>query len=413
VKHIVRFAALLVCGVLGSSLTAAEISWGPVFPISADTLNTRGIIAAAINVSNGTLPDITVNGITFSSDQLTFPSATGQGDFFTAGGGTTGNADLNMILDSHAWSGGETVIPLTGLTPGDRYQVQLIGASDTRGCCGDRNLAGSDGLGNVSGDIMRSAGASVIGTFIADSDTQLVSIVPGTVNGVDPGLSAGLLNFIGDPETISINFGADEPAGARSDVTGPAGVLGSANWNNLDLLSGSAANLIDSEGLPTGARVEWTSNNTWASQGRGEDNNTAPEGNNRNLMTGYLDTNESVPNSVTVSDLPFDGPFNVYVYTKGGVLGRGGEYTIGDQTISHVDAVPFDGTFKFGSEGDVLVFEGITGDSFTLTGLPTTGTPPRAPINGIEISTQLVPEPSSIGLLALGMMAFAGLRRKR
>ena len=35
-----------------------------------------------------------------------------------------------------------------------------------------------------------------------------------------------------------------------------------------------------------------------------------------------------------------------------------------------------------GSEGNFIVFKGVSGSSFTLQGQPTTGSPARAPING-------------------------------
>ncbi len=207
-----------------------------------------------------------------------------------------------------------------------------------------------------------------------------------------------------DGSTIAINFGADEPAGARSDVTGAAGVLGTISWNNLDGSEGEAALSADVDGAPvaTTASVSWASNNTWASGGRAENNNDAPEGDDRNLMIGYLDTNGEDPNSVTVSGLPAEGTYDVIVYTKGGVIGRGGDYTIGDNTQSHVDAAAFSGSFVLGGEGDYLVFRDVSGDSFTLTGQPTTGSPARAPINGIEILIGGgVPEPAGITSVAL------------
>jgi hypothetical protein len=217
-------------------------------------------------------------------------------------------------------------------------------------------------------------------------------------------------------QSIAINFGADEPAGARSDVLGPAGVLGTANWNNLEGASGSATGLVNSDGGATGASVEWVSNNTWSSTGRGEENNTAPPGDDRNLMTGYLDTAGAGGQGVEVilSGLSsaIDQPaYDVYVYMKGGVIGRGGDYVIGGDIQTHEDTAPFDGTYVLGPTGDYLVFLGISGDSFTLTTIPTIGSPERAPVNGIEILG--VPEPGSIVLAVGGLLFLALFRRKR
>ena len=192
---------------------------------------------------------------------------------------------------------------------------------------------------------------------------------------------------LADGTSIAINFGSDEPDGAGSAVDGPAGILGTSNWNNLTTLNGEAAGLIaDVEGASadTTISVAWTSNNTWASTGRSEENNTAT-GNDKNLLTGYLDTNGTDPNSVTVSGLPASGVYDVIVYTKGGVIGRGGDYTIGDLTLPHNDAAAFDGNYLFGPEGDYLIFPRVTGSSFVLSGQPSTGSPARAPINAIEI----------------------------
>jgi len=203
-----------------------------------------------------------------------------------------------------------------------------------------------------------------------------------------PDISGGGGDGMLDGSVLAINFGADEPDGNRSDVSGAAGILGTSNWNNLDGASGEASELIaDNGGSAAGSSVSvtWASNNTWSSQGRGEENNEAAEGDDRNMMTGYLDTNNTSQTTVTVDGLPDGASYDVVVYVKGGVAGRGGEFSIGDNVIAHSTEAPFTGNYVYGAAGDWIVFKDVTGSSFTLTGTPTSGSPPRAPINGIEV----------------------------
>ena len=185
--------------------------------------------------------------------------------------------------------------------------------------------------------------------------------------------------------TIGINFGADEPAGNRSDVEGEAGVLGTTIWNNLNGANGVSdflfADVNGAEGL-TGVSVTWDSPNTWSSRGRGEENNEA-EGESADLMTGYIDTNDTDSNQVMVSGLPENFAYDVVVYIKGAVIGRGGDYTLNsERTLAHIDTAPFSGEFIEGEEGDYIVFSEVSGSSFVLEGFPTSV---RAPINGLDI----------------------------
>jgi len=225
--------------------------------------------------------------------------------------------------------------------------------------------------------------------------------------------------------SIAIKFGTDQPGrpgDTNGAVTGPAGVLNTAVWNNFGGQNSASpqALLADVAGAssPTAATVSWTSNNTWSSTGLGEENNTAT-GENGDLMAGYLDTGGlgGTPVTITVANLPVVSPrFDVYVYTQGGVNTRGGTYTINGTTKEHTGMTAFGGTFVEDTidpgqqqDSNYLVFRGLTGTGFVLTGVPTIGNPARAPINAIEIVA--VPEPAGVALL--GVAAIGLLRRRR
>lgn len=193
--------------------------------------------------------------------------------------------------------------------------------------------------------------------------------------------------------SVGINFGADEPnAQATAVVEGAAGVVGSKIWNNTEFQTGDADGLlldVNGASQASSVRVDWTSNNTWSSAGRGEENNSAPEGNDRNLMLGYLDTTDTSITEVNVTGLPpaIASGFDVIVYVQGGVNGRGGTYTVtaGAKTdsLEYVQDAAFDGSYVEGS--NYLFFSGLSGSDLRLEAQATTTALLRAPVNGIEI----------------------------
>lgn len=247
-------------------------------------------------------------------------------------------------------------------------------------------------------------------------------------------------------QTISLNFAADEPNGtneANIESGEPAGILGSTEWNNLSLNWGpqdelgnvTSAQLIGEDGELTTAEVLWDSQNTWASIGRGDEVNVTSETLNGDyfLMQGYLDSNDAGAfcdpgqfnflgdwcggNRVIVSNLPYTN-FDVIVYMNGGVQDRGGKYQLTEASgprdaVYWHDTGPFTGQFDLAFEerevdgglatvytGDVMIFEDVVGDGFTLDthalaiadglGGETLGF--RTSINGIEIVPKEVTE---------------------
>ena len=201
----------------------------------AELFTTPGTVLGAVEVpmetSNITWGDVdldTTLGDLIGGSSITFApfaydGGNAEGTFWTGDGGTTGDDILDSVYNSHGWNGDGASITLDGLTAGESYQVQLLGAGDTRGCCNTRNQAASDGT-NVSSDFPR-GNSSVIGSFTATGATQDIMIVSGTDNGVDPGLSGFILtdaagSFIsasnvgrteGDDITLTVPTGGDGP----------------------------------------------------------------------------------------------------------------------------------------------------------------------------------------------------------
>ena len=178
-----------------------------------------------------------------------------------------------------------------------------------------------------------------------------------------------------------------------------------ANWNNLETLTGTASALVaDNKGaaVTTAATADWTSNNTWSTTGRGEENNGfATNSPNYKLMLGYLDTGDPTTTTVTISGLPaaLTSGYDVYVYTLGGTGGnRGGGYrivdsggtTLRDYVLGDAPVNPSDFTRDLGlshdDKGTYLVFRGLTAAGITVEA--TTDAPygmVRAPINAVQL----------------------------
>ena len=214
--------------------------------------------------------------------------------------------------------------------------------------------------------------------------------------------------------SIGLNLGANE-AGAQlaaTDVAGADGVA-QANWNNLFYANSTntVSGIVADDGSATSMTVDFTSNGTWESTGRGEENNNFPVP-DAALMTGYLDTGDETTTMVTLSGIPSNltsSGYDVVLYYLGGVAGqRGGGYRITDASGTVLadyvhglgvdptpasdyvlnDAAP--GSTEF-VRGNVIVFRNLTAPSIVVeaTTVGTHGSPEggtqRAALNAIQL----------------------------
>jgi hypothetical protein len=228
--------------------------------------------------------------------------------------------------------------------------------------------------------------------------------------------------------SLGINFGADEypdsPNAGELQPGDRAGILTAVqgNWNNATGITGDLANLVaDDEGtaVQTSATVEWTSAGTWSSTGRGEENNAFPQGPDRTMMIGYLDTGNATTTTVTIQNVPealTSSGYDVIVYALGGVSGRGGSYRVlsgpdaplSDYKLVTTPASPSeyveDEGLSHEQTGNYVVFNAITASTLiveaTTTVNPFGGTP-RAPINAVQL-VQLGGEPAPIFRTPIG-----------
>jgi hypothetical protein len=240
--------------------------------------------------------------------------------------------------------------------------------------------------------------------------------------------AAGLLTASSAMGTsIGVNFsggggGGGNDAADQRDLlpTQAAGVVPSTAWNNTGAgVTGTLAALVSDAG-PTAASVTWAANGVWTAH----DTPAGADG-NQVLTNGYLDDtapagDTQIGTTVSFNNLPFIGPYDIYVYYGSDGNDRTGTITASNSATVYNIATntnPFDGTFTQATpdadgaadDGEYALFQGVTGNTVTITGLRGSN---NIGIHGVQL-VGTIPEPASLGLLAVGGLGLLARRRRR
>lgn len=209
-----------------------------------------------------------------------------------------------------------------------------------------------------------------------------------------------------DQQIISINFSPSADDESSMKATDRAGFAGAfvGNWNNVvvESKSGTVSELIYNNGKASGATVHYISDlGGWKLP-------ITVKSRHDRMWKGYLDAHEEA--KITISGLKFSGAFRIIVYSDGDnqTSWNIGTFTIGDLSRLMEDSentnwgqganeakayqlpVPgHPGNIKWptkpseanNSEGNMIVFGNLTGDSVTLT-LKSTN---RVVVNGLQL----------------------------
>jgi hypothetical protein len=211
-------------------------------------------------------------------------------------------------------------------------------------------------------------------------------------------------------QIIAVNF--DGEGGA---VTAPTGVVTAYTWNDLDGSSGSATGLTETDGVGTSNDTSLpTTSITFASQ----DSYLSGNPNLGNLLNGYLDGNGAAIGvlngtvTISVTNIPF-ALYDVYVYVGADQNGRTGDGMLGTEDLSFTSAAAGATAFAVNSDlsadhpsANTLLFTDISGTSFSY--LQNAGSNNNSTgVMAIEIVA--VPEPTSLGMMALAALACGGM----
>ena len=319
-----RWVAAVIAGLLSvlvpMTTSAAGITWGTPTLISADTdVNTNGTPFYAYFLGGA---NQTVNGATFTASSgntawgnVSFASFTGTFTGFAVGASINPSTAYSNVLNGGVYGSATAgTVTLNGLTPGEAYSVQ-IWVNDSRGAGSGRTeiatnvVASTATLDCNNFDTLGGVGQYVVGTFLANSTTNLFTLIPSASGSVQLNaisvrdLGGSVKTWLGGTDT-SWGTSANWSLGG-APIAGQSVVFNNFSTANLSTLLDQSYNLSS-----------LTLSNESAAVSIGSDGNTLTISNGINLVTAGQ--------NLTISDAVILGSSQTWFVTNNGILSVNG-----------------------------------------------------------------------------------------
>lgn len=205
--HQKLFIALGLSMIAPAQAAVVSLSWDDYD--SDSDVSTNGALVFALNLGGGSA--VTHNGVTFAVGAL-FGTGFSNGALYSGGAiGSLSSGDAQSLLDTLEFGGGagNSTVPLTGLTPGTNYEVQLFLSDEFIGGPISVGYAATPGgaevypPGTAAMPSNRVGGPPVVvtGTFTADNAIQEIHIA--TAASTNAHLNAIQLRELPIPEPSS------------------------------------------------------------------------------------------------------------------------------------------------------------------------------------------------------------------